>query len=92
MSGKRKHVPERTCVVCREKYEKRRLFRLVATEEGIVVDQTGRQVGRGAYLCMKRRCWEQAVHTQSIAKALKITLTEADRLYLSQYLHEHINP
>lgn len=48
---KTKKVPKRTCVVTRESFEKKELLRVVRTPEGnIVVDETGKVNGRGAYL------------------------------------------
>ena len=48
---KAKKIPMRTCIVTKEKCEKKDLLRIVRTPEGIViVDQTGKENGRGAYL------------------------------------------
>ena len=52
MSAKRRHIPLRSCVACRSKQPKRELLRVVALPEGgAQVDATGRQNGRGAYVC-----------------------------------------
>ncbi len=75
----RRHVPIRTCVVCREKAGKREFVRVVRTEEGVQVDSTGKMNGRGAYLCEREVCWEAAVKTDILAKALRTSLTEVDR-------------
>lgn len=75
----RRHVPIRTCVVCREKAGKREFVRVVRTEQGVQVDPTGKMNGRGAYLCERESCWEAAVKTDILAKALRTSLTEADR-------------
>ena len=46
-----KKIPLRTCVVTREKLEKKDLIRIVRSKDGIVtVDPTGKQNGRGIYL------------------------------------------
>lgn len=74
-----KHVPVRMCVVCREKDGKRALTRVVRTEAGLQVDPRGKMNGRGAYLCERESCWETAVKTDLLAKALRMPLTEADR-------------
>jgi predicted RNA-binding protein YlxR (DUF448 family) len=74
-----KHVPVRTCVVCRRKAGKRQLYRVVRTEQGVQLDPTGKMNGRGAYLCDQERCWEQAVNTDVLANALKTSLTNEDR-------------
>lgn len=81
-SVRRKHVPQRTCVVCRETRDKRSLTRLVQTPEGVMIDPTGKLNGRGAYLCENPTCWERAVQTDVLDRALRITLTEADRARL----------
>jgi uncharacterized protein len=79
-----KHVPIRTCVVCREKDAKRTLMRVVRTEDGVQVDATGKMNGRGAYVCERQACWERAVSSDVLAKALRTTLTDTDRTRLRQ--------
>ncbi len=74
-----KQVPLRTCVVCRDKAGKRQLTRVVRTEQGLQIDPGGKMNGRGAYLCDRDSCWETAVKTDLLAKALRMPLTEADR-------------
>src|SRR5690349_25149761 len=78
--GKQKHIPLRTCIVCRETSAKRTLVRLVRTaDEGVLIDPTGKRNGRGAYLCDKPDCWQRALNTDVLEKALRTTLTERDR-------------
>jgi len=79
-----KHVPMRTCVVCREKSSKRLLIRVVHTEHGIQVDPSGKLNGRGAYLCEHVSCWERAVTTDILSRALRTSLTTEDRQRLQQ--------
>ena len=44
-------IPCRTCVITKEKLPKKELIRVVRTPEGnVVVDETGKLNGRGAYL------------------------------------------
>lgn len=71
--------PVRTCVVCREKSSKRALTRIVRTETGIYVDLTGKVNGRGAYLCDAPTCWQRATQSDVLARALRTSLTDADR-------------
>jgi predicted RNA-binding protein YlxR (DUF448 family) len=73
-----KHVPQRTCVGCRETLAKRNLIRLVRTGDGVVIDQTGKIPGRGAYLHDVRSCWEAGLKG-SLAHALKTELSEEER-------------
>lgn len=74
-----KRVPIRTCVVCRQKAGKRQLTRVVSTAQGVQIDLTGKMNGRGAYLCDQESCWDRAVNTDILAKALKASLTNEDR-------------
>jgi predicted RNA-binding protein YlxR (DUF448 family) len=79
-SKRQRRTPQRMCVVCRSTADKRSLTRLVrAPDDGVQVDPTGKQNGRGAYLCDQRSCWERALTTDVLAKALRTTLTTADR-------------
>ncbi len=46
-----KKIPMRTCVVTNEKLMKKDLFRVVRTPDGnIIIDESGKANGRGAYL------------------------------------------
>jgi hypothetical protein len=84
-----RHVPVRTCIVCREPGSKRDLTRLVRTTDGVVVDPTGKLNGRGAYLCAKPECWSKAASSSILEAALKVQLTETDRNHLLQQRPNH---
>lgn len=79
MSRKQKHVPQRTCVICRQKVDKRQLTRLVNTPEGVYVDSSGKRDGRGAYVCDKPDCRQRALSTDVLNKALRTVLSDEDR-------------
>lgn len=83
--GRRKHVPQRTCVGCREVLPKRSLIRIVRRPEGIEIDPTGKLAGRGAYLHDRRSCWERGLKG-TLAHALKTELSEADRKKLREMM------
>lgn len=71
-----RHVPVRTCISCRESGSKKGLTRVVRTPDAaVLVDLTGRLNGRGAYLCDKPGCWERAVTTPILNRALNTQLT-----------------
>jgi len=74
---RQKHIPQRSCVVCRQKYDKRQLTRIVRTaDEGVVVDPTGKRNGRGAYLCYQTTCWDKIFQKKSLLdQALKTNVT-----------------
>jgi len=82
----RKHIPQRTCVICRRVLAKRELMRIVRTpESGVQMDQTGKLAGRGAYLCSTPTCWEKAGRSDVLNKALKTTLSDAERQAIVAY-------
>jgi predicted RNA-binding protein YlxR (DUF448 family) len=84
----RKHVPVRTCVICREREGKRALTRVVRTADGVVVDPTGKMNGRGAYVCDKAACWQRALTGDALGRALRATLSETDRARLKAAAHQ----
>ena len=60
--GQVKKIPTRTCTGCRQVKNKKDLIRVVRDKEGnVFVDVTGRQNGRGAYICPNEECLEKAV-------------------------------
>ena len=65
----------RMCVACREMRPKKELLRVVRTEDGTaLIDRTGKRNGRGAYICSNRACFDRAVKTRALDRALEITL------------------
>jgi predicted RNA-binding protein YlxR (DUF448 family) len=82
-----KHVPLRTCVSCRETKSKRELLRVVRTPDGhVVIDATGKKSGRGAYLCAKLSCWENAMKKKRLEQEFELTLSEEDRAGLEAFI------
>jgi predicted RNA-binding protein YlxR (DUF448 family) len=70
-----KRIPQRMCIACRAHDTKRGLYRIVRTPEGAVEpDPTGRRNGRGAYLCGQIACWEKALSSGILARALNIDI------------------
>lgn len=80
----KKHRPQRSCVVCREKKDKRDLVRLVFAHDSLVMDIRGKMQGRGAYLCRAAKCWQQAAAAKQMSRALRRELSATDREYLRQ--------
>ncbi len=84
--NKARHIPQRTCVGCRTTSAKREFVRVVRTPEGAVtIDSTGRRSGRGAYLCERRACWEEALRRDRLARALRTAISARDREELGHY-------
>ena len=68
---KTKKVPMRMCVACREMKAKKELVRVVRSAEGAVsIDRSSKAPGRGAYLCNDMACFERAIKTRALERAL----------------------
>jgi predicted RNA-binding protein YlxR (DUF448 family) len=86
---KSKHLPQRTCIACRQIKEKKALMRLVSIGNGVAeVDISGRKPGRGAYLCPKKNCWELALRKNRLDYALRTKLHDDNRQSLFEYSHD----
>jgi predicted RNA-binding protein YlxR (DUF448 family) len=83
------HVPQRTCVCCHTASAKREFVRVVRTPEGTVeVDLSGKRAGRGAYLCARLSCWQEALKKDRLARALRTTISADDRDALRRYAEQ----
>lgn len=72
-----KKVPLRQCVGCREMIEKKVLLRVIRTpEEEVILDSTGKQNGRGAYLCKSLECFQKARKNKGLERSLKVSIPE----------------
>lgn len=68
-----KKIPMRTCVVTKEKCEKRDLLRIVRTPDGsVIVDLSGKANGRGAYLKRSEDVIKQAEKTKILERILEV--------------------
>ena len=53
-------MPVRTCVACREKFEKAQLLRWVVEPSGVArPDPRAKRPGRGGYVCRSEECFEK---------------------------------
>lgn len=72
-----KRQPQRTCMGCNSKKDKKELIRIVKNKEGkISIDRTGKQEGRGAYLCDDRQCLEKVIKSKRLEKVLDTKISE----------------
>lgn len=77
---KDKRVVLRTCVVTKEQLEKKDLLRVVKTKEGeILVDETGKLNGRGAYIKKDIGVLELAKKNKALDRALETSID--DKVY-----------
>ena len=78
-----KKIPQRQCMGCRERMDKKALIRVVRTPEGNVqLDFSGKLNGRGAYICPKAECLKKAQKSKSLDRSLEVSIPEEvyDRL------------
>ena len=76
-------IPQRTCIGCKCKKPKKEMIRIVRTPDGkIIIDETGKKSGRGAYLCGDVKCLDIAFKENSLNKSFKqdIPLQTLDEL------------
>ena len=72
-----KNIPQRTCCVCRTQKNKNELLRIVKDKNNTIkVDETGKQFGRGAYICYDIECFEKAKKSKKIENALEIKIDD----------------
>lgn len=70
-----KKIPMRQCIGCKEMKPKKELIRILKTSEGgIVLDATGKKNGRGAYLCKKDTCMEEAIKGRGLERSFKMSI------------------
>ena len=68
--AKSKSIPMRMCIACREMKPKKKMIRVVRTQDGeITVDPTGKASGRGAYVCGKEECMQKVTSRKLLNKA-----------------------
>lgn len=72
-----KKVPMRKCIGCGTSKPKKELIRIVKNKDGeIFLDKTGRQNGRGAYICLDKDCLEKAIKTKALNRAFEMNITD----------------
>lgn len=72
-----KKIPQRQCMGCRERMDKRELIRVVRTPEGAVqLDFSGKLNGRGAYICPKAECLKKAQKSKALDRSLEVTIPD----------------
>lgn len=84
---RRKKIPMRMCVGCKEMKPKKELTRIVRTTEGTIeIDTTGKKSGRGAYVCKDQQCIKTSINESRLSKALNFQVTKE----MAQKLQEEL--
>ena len=72
-----KKIPQRQCMGCRERKNKRDMIRVVRTPEGNVnLDFGGKMNGRGAYICHDPECLKKAIRSKALERSLEVAIPE----------------
>lgn len=67
-------VPERTCIGCNLKKDKKELIRIVKNKNGeIKVDLKGKLEGRGTYICRNEECLNKSIKNKKLLRTLDIS-------------------
>jgi len=69
---KEKKIPQRKCINCGNLYNKNDLLRIVNNKEmGIVIDESGKLNGRGAYICKNKECIKEVKKNNKLNRVFK---------------------
>ena len=78
-----KKIPQRQCMGCRERKDKRAMLRVVRGTDGSVsLDFSGKLNGRGAYVCPDPECLRKAQKSKALERSLEVAIPQEvyDRL------------
>ena len=74
---KNKKIPMRSCVITKEKLPKQELLRIVRTTDiNVVVDDSGKINGRGAYIKKDIEVLEKAIKSKALERHLEVSISD----------------
>ena len=74
---KTRKIPQRKCIVCGNLKDKNDLLRIVKNkEEGILIDESGKVNGRGAYVCKNDTCIKGLKKSNKLNQAFKMKIDD----------------
>ncbi len=77
-----KKIPQRTCMGCNAKKDKKSLIRIVKNKnQEICVDKTGKMEGRGAYICNSVDCLDKVIKSKRLERVLECKID--DNIYIN---------
>lgn len=69
---KNNYIPIRMCSVCRNRFPKTKLLRVVKNKNGeIKIDKSFTAEGRGAYVCNSDECLKKLMKTRALNRSFK---------------------
>ena len=66
------------------------MLRLVRVADGVVLDETGKRAGRGAYVHPQACCWERALSGSMLQKALRTKISAENLKSLSAAVSQQL--
>ena len=75
--GTTKKQPQRQCIGCRQMKDKKSLVRIIKNEQGIMLDETGKKNGRGAYICPNAYCLGKAIVSKGLERSFKMPVDKS---------------
>ena len=73
--GKERKVPQRKCIACSERWDKKQLMRIVKNKDGeVFMDPTGKANGRGAYIHLSEDCLNKAIKNHLLERSFKASV------------------
>lgn len=67
---------ERRCVACRQTNLKQNMLRVAKINGELVIDETHKSGGRGAYVCKTKQCLDKVIDKKLLNKSFKTNVTE----------------
>ena len=68
--------PLRSCILCRGKFEKSELLRIVKCGESFSIDETHKKEGRGAYICNKCKALDDLLKKRVLDRAFRMRVPD----------------
>ena len=69
-------INQRMCVACRNMKDRKELLRLVRVNDEIIIDDSGKIDGRGAYICRSNECVKKAMKLKSFNRTFKCNISK----------------
>ena len=83
-----KRLPQRTCIGCNTKKDKKDLIRIVKNKnEEIKVDLTGKMDGRGTYICKQEECLNKAIKNKRMSRTFEMEISDTIYGNLRNYIN-----
>ncbi len=75
--GTVKKIPMRMCVGCGEMKPKKEMIRVLKiSDDGFIIDKTGKKNGRGAYICSSEDCLLKAIKNHGLERSFKMKISD----------------